>query len=668
MRHCLTCFILLLLASNLWGQVSIHCAPTRTTEALSPRIANYKIDVNFTHEEHKVTGSEDITWHNVSPDTIYFVRLYMYLNAFKNSQSSYLSGAGLNVMGQDLSNRKPEDWGWVSVKKAVQQGGKDLTRAYVQPDDNNIHDESVLQIELDSPVLPGGILNLSLSFESKLPRTIARSGYGEHDFNHFVHWYPKMGVYEQDIDGNWGWNCHQFLRQMEFYGDHGNYDVTIESDQKFVLGGSGCRDIYKETLPEKDGRVVSRFIAHDVIDFGWVASPNLLEYEDTWEHVEIRLLSPAAHHNLVPRLLQAAKHSLSYFKEHLGEYPYNTLTILDPPLHGLRSGFMEYPTYITGGSFYAFPKGIRSMESLIVHEFSHQYFMQILANNEKEEPWLDEGFVTFYEDCIMEDAYGDASLADFLGYRVRNSAFTRNEYTSLPNPRVSPIAVPGWKVNDAYKGIIYSKTATILQTLKRYLGEEHFDEMMKEYFVKNQFTHPRKADFVEIVQKEFDRHQNVLSPVIDQFLIDVLDDTKVCDYAVTNITNSIAIKPTGWVNEDNKDTMTFQSYSRSDFFQSSARLERKGDLIVPLEIELKWSDGSTTQEVWDGIQTVFLLRYEKPVQLISVEIDPKRKLFLDIDFNNNSYTTEPSKGGIWKYAFRSIYWVQNAIQSTSFLM
>lgn len=466
-----------------------------------------------------------------------------------------------------------------------------------------------------------------------------------------------MGVYEQNEKGEWGWNCHQFLRQMEFYGDHGNYDVTIESDEKFTIGGSGCRQMYKVPVTGKSDRVSTRFIAHDVIDFGWVASPGLVEYVEEWEHVEIRLLSPPNHESLTKRLLGAAKHSLTYFKEHVGEYPYNTLTILDPPIHGLRSGFMEYPTYITGGSFYAFPKGIRSMESLIVHEFAHQYFMQILANNEKEDPWLDEGFVTFYEDQVMEDWHGESSLIDLLGYKVGNSSFTRNEYASLSNLRTSPITTKGWKVKGDYKGIVYSKTATILQTLKRYLGDEHFDEMIRIYFEKHKFTHPRKVDFISVVQEAFAKHPNTLSPVIDQFLADALDDTKVCDYSVTNVGSAPVYN-----NDDSSDESSEQLY------HNWSNLERKGDFIVPVELRLHWADGSTSDQIWDGKDAIYAVYERSTKQLCAIEIDPERKLFLDIDFNNNSYTMEPDRGGILKYATRSIYWVQNIIQSASFLM
>ncbi len=651
---------------GLFSQHADSCSPTISPSALSQRIANYTFEITLDHITHSLEGREWIEWKNLSSDTIRNIRLYMYLNAFKNNQSSYLKGSMMNVMGQDLSHRKDEDWGWVSVVEAFQNEKEITDMYYVQPTDGNPLDQSVLEIVLDQPILPGATLSLDMVIEAKLPRIISRSGFAEHGHHHFVHWYPKMGVYEQDKNGEWGWNCHQFLRQMEFYGDHGNYDVTIEHDASLTLGGSGCFEWYKEPVEGAKGRVSTRFNADDVIDFGWVASPNLLVHTEQWRHVEIRLLYPKIHKRLVPRLIDAALHGLEYMDKHVGEYPYSTLTILDPPVHGLRSGFMEYPTYITGGSFYAFPKGLRSLESLIIHEFAHQYFMQMVANNEKEDPWLDEGFVTFYEDCIMEDAYGDASLFDLLGYRVRNSSFTRNEYASLPNHSIGPIAVRSWDVRRDYKGIIYSKTATVLQTLKRYIGEEHFDEMMRNYFEQNKFAHPRKDDFVSAVLEEFERHPNILTPVIEEFLTDVLDGTKVCDYAVTNIFNGRTPPVSGLIDRTIEYKMSGLTSPGANY--SSVRLERWGSLIVPVDVRINWSDGTVSEEMWDGKSTVFVMEFSRDARIVSAEIDPERKLFLDIDFNNNSISLQSDKGGIWKYAMRSIYWVQNAIQSTSFLM
>jgi len=98
----------------------------------------------------------------------------------------------------------------------------------------------------------------------------------------------------------------------------------------------------------------------------------------------------------------------------------------------------------------------------------------------------------------MEYAYGsEASLARPLGYAIPNGAFTRNEYTSLDNPSMSSIDMNSWEVQGSYKGIIYSKTATVLQTIKAHLGDEAFDEMMRSYFEENKFTHPTSLHQVE---------------------------------------------------------------------------------------------------------------------------------------------------------------------------
>lgn len=665
--------IILFFCFSLTGQDD-SCQPILSSSALSQRLANYDIKVDFDHESHKVSGTERISWLNNSPDTVYTLRLYMYLNAFKNSRSSYLKGSGMNIMGQNLQGRKKEDWGWVKVLKAAQledTTNSDLHQTYVQPDDENEDDQTVLEIILKSPVLPGTSTTLDLTFESKLPRTIARSGYANHDFNHFVHWYPKLGVYEEDAQGYWGWNCHQFLRQMEFYGDHGNYKVTIISDPKFTIGGSGCIETYKSPLPNDKSRVVTTLYAEDVIDFGWVASPLLKEYNDYWNDVAIRILSPEGHENLVPRLFHALKGALQYFDDHVGKYPYTTLTALDPPVHGLRSGFMEYPTYITGGSFYNFPKSVRSMESLIVHEFAHQYFMQMMANNEKEQPWLDEGFVTFYEDCVMESIYGESSLIDMFGYKVSNSSLTRNEYASLPNRRISKITQTGYKVEGSYKGIIYSKTATFLKSLQGYLGEEAFDEMMKSYFENNKFTHPRKNDFVQEVKQAFAKNENILSSYIDTFLHTSLEETKICDYAVTGIFYNEHEVTSGWVDEEKgqkNPNMSYLNEVNKTTPNNIIRLERLGDFIAPLEVALYFEDGTSLTSTWSGRESLYYMIVEEDKRVVSVDIDPERKLFLDIDFNNNSYTRSPKQGGILKYAFRSLYWLQNTFQSVSFLM
>lgn len=617
-------------------------------EVRSKRLANYVMNLSLDHESKTVTGTQQIEWINNSPDTVTQVEMYMYLNAFKNVESSYISGSVRNVMGQDLSGKPAEDWGYIRLNSIKERGSdQELNQRYIQNLDNNDKDQSVVQIDLTEPIAPGGSLILDTEFVSKLPRTIARVGFAENNFHFFVHWYPKLGVYEPDESGRWGWNCHQFLQRMEFYGEFGTYDMTITTSDEMKVGGSGCRIAQDDN---GNGTTTHHFIANDVIDFAWVAYPDFEIYHDNWNGIDIELFSPAHHKRLVPRIIGAVKNSLAFMETHVGPYPYPKITVMDPPALGMRSGFMEYPTFITGGSFYGFPKGVKSLESLIVHEFCHQYFMGMLANNEKEAPWLDEGFVTFFEDNVMEAYYGDEenSLVDILGYHMSNSAKSRNEYVGMRDRRASTITENSWKIKGDYKGLIYAKTSMILRSMKHIMGDDIFYRMMQIYFKNNQFTHPRKANFVELVKsyssvelEPFEFNQ-VLS------LLDLgLETTAVCDYAITNVESSI--DPSG-------STV------------STITVEQLEDFYIPVDLRFTFEDGSVIDTTWNQPtdRKEFILNSDSP--LMTAEIDPDHKLWIDINLNNNSYTSNSSPFTIVKYFSRAVYWTQNLMQTMSFLM
>ena len=137
--------------------------------------------------------------------------------------------------------------------------------------------------------MPYDTLELDMYFTAKLPKTIVRSGYSKDDFHLFVHWFPQAGVFQQDEDGNWYWNCHQFFRRTEFYADFGSYDVEITASDHLVIGASGC---LIDQRNNDDNTQTVRYYIDDVIDFAWTAYPHFEEYEQKWKGVNIRLLIP----------------------------------------------------------------------------------------------------------------------------------------------------------------------------------------------------------------------------------------------------------------------------------------------------------------------------------------------------------------------------------------
>jgi len=616
-----------------------YCDPLGTVQ--SERIANYTMNVTLDHDKKMATGTSRIVWHNPSNETVNELKMYMYLNSFKDMNSTWLKPTRGEVFGTPLGERAEEEWGFITIDSISVEGGADLTSGirYIQ-EDGNMNDQSVLLVPLSNAIKAKDSLILNLTFRSKLPKTIARTGYGGNNFHLFVHWYPKLGVFQQNLEGEWGWNCHQFQQGTEFYGDFGVYDVTINCAEEFTVGASGC--LIEEArwnyspAPGESHMKTFRYLAEDVIDFAWCVSPELEEYIDQWEDVEIRLLVPQDHCRMADRYMTAIKHSLQYFNDHLGKYPYPGITLMDPPFHSLRNGFMEYPTFATAGTVYGMPPWFRGSESLAIHEFAHQFFMAVLANNEKEEAWLDEGFVTYYEDRIMEDIFSSTtSQIDLFGFKYGNSELSRDEYVGMRDQNNSAIARPGWDINGDFKGIVYSKTASMLKTLERQIGKANMDDLMRGYFSAFKFKHPKRADFVNTVSDYLTAH---FSP-------------EKRDQLLTFINQCL----------DGSDTIDFAISEVSD---NSATITRIGNLHLPVEIETVLSSQDTIHQIWTAHELSKTLSF--PENIVSIHIDPESKIYMDRNFNNNSYTVQKTRFS--RYFTKTINWVQHILQSTSFLI
>ena len=612
---------------------------TSYNQSQSLKIANYDIEVHLDHKGKNASCIQKLNWKNTSPDTLRELRFYMYMNAFKDFKSTYLKNTR-KMFGQDLNNRTEKEWGYIEVTQAVDRNGNDLVQnqEYIQPNDGNALDETVLSIPLEMPLLPGEVIELDMNFDVKLPRTIVRSGYGPRDFFLFVHWFPQVCVYEPKVDGNWGWNSHQFMPGTEFFSDFGDYNVEIYASDHLVIGGSGCKTFSGKVLGTIGEQLV-RFQAHDLIDFGWVAYPEYETYTSTYGDTDIEILMVPEHCAFADRYLKAIEQSLEYLEKHVGKYPYPKITVVDPPTHTLNSGFMEYPMMITGATAYGIPRSVRSVESLVIHEFTHMYFMASLASNEKEEAWLDEGFVTYFEDRILDHYYGNqSSLFDVLGARSGNAQQSRNEYVSMENPNLGKIARPGWEFDGGFKPLIYAKTATAFKTMERIIGIDIMDEIIKTYFERHKFTHPKEADLRKIIKEVLEKNTSNFES--DKYLDQVLHATSSINFKMVDINNS---------------TKTIEAI-------------REGNFEIGTEVLIMFKDGSSKTVNWKGSEKYFKHTFSSSKEVISAHIDPEQKIYLDLNLNNNSITLDSNKKPLYKYAAKLGHWLQAVSQWTSFMM
>ena len=640
---------------------------------LSPRNANYDMNVNFNPATKIIDGFETLHWKNISNDMINELQFHLYLNAFKNTKSTFIKESGGQLRGISINENSDNAWGWIDVESMKIENGEDLTNKirFIHPDDDNIYDETVISVPLSKAVKPGETVNINIKFRSKLPRIFARSGYAG---NYFLvgQWFPKIGVYEFPgirYTSKGEWNCHQYHANSEFYADFGVYNVNITLPQKYIVGAVGIQVSERRNA---DGTKTIKYLAEDVIDFAWTASPKFRVVRKTWENVKIKIMLQPEHFNQAGRYTKSVLAALEYFNDHVGRYPYPNLTIVDPPFNGMGSGGMEYPTFFTGLTLWGIPDGIRFCEVTVVHEFGHNYFMGILASNEFEEAWMDEGINSYMECRIMDHAYGvKTSLIDIAGYHEGDTEYMREEYAGMGNPKIADDARFSWKYTDGgYGSITYFKTATWMTTLDRLVGRKIMDEIIQTYFERWKFKHPCGKNFIDIVNEIVKKRLgNKFGENMNWFFDEVLYGTNVCDYKLAGISVSKIGKPSGILDSSGIKLLYKNSTSQKDkiMFHSKVSVYRLGEVVMPVEILVHFDNGKDTLADWDGKERTFNLIFDMPQRVTWAKVDPGHKIYIDLNLNNNSYTTKPEGTVFKKYTTKFIFWVENIITSMSML-
>lgn len=638
---------------------------------LSPRIASYDIEVTLDAEAKTLEAKEILYWKNPSGDTIRELPFHLYYNAFKNSKSTFMRERGLGfLMTEDKQNNC--DWGWSSVDHIEDEYGNDLTPNihYIQLDDGNEYDQTVLNVPLAQPVMPYDSIKITLEFSAKIPKAMARTGYSE-DYFFFVQWFPKVGVYEpagMRYSENGQWNCHQYHAYTEYYANFGVYNVSMTVPKNYQLGASGVL----QNVEEKGDTKTYTYRAEDVIDFAWTTYPKFVEVKDQWEHVSIRMLTSVDHECLAHRYINAAKYSLEYMDKYVGKYPYPTLTIVDPPLNGIFSMGMEYPTLITTGTLYAFPDGALMPETFTVHEFVHQYFMQMVATNEMEESWMDEGFTTYWEGRIMNEYYGEKT-STFTGFGIQagNKEGYRISYIGTDNPSIAPNSAMAYQVPyRSFRDMAYNKTATWLSTLEGLVGLETMDEIMKTYFERWKFKHPCGKDFIavanEVVAK---KHGDKFGDNMNWFFEQVIDGTGLCDYELASISNTKIKKELGFFDDkDNCIKPKDLEEIETEVYEAQVVIYRLGKVQLPIEVLIHFENGEEKWETWDGKDRAVTFEYETTSKIDWAIIDPAQKIFMDKNFNNNSLILEPDVTPLRKYATAFMEILQNVLQTLVLLV
>lgn len=649
----------------------------------------YEIRCQLLPEKKMIQGRQTLRFTNTSQEPIPDLQFHLYMNAFKNERSTFIREEG------SAPYHRQQDWGYIDIHSLL-IGGKEFGTAleFIQPDDGNPHDQTTARLLLESPLQPGETVAMEMIFETKLPKVWQRTGFHK-DFFLVAQWFPKLGVWEDaGVRGrpSAGWNCHQFHANSEFYADFGRYLVSIELPKQFQVGATG----HALRVDERSDTKIFTFEAQPVHDFAFTASPQFKRIERDFlpdEHISaeeyqacadlfgepveslklpkvrmILLLQPY-HANQEERHFQALCSALKGFGLRYGPYPYATLTLVDPPKGARGAGGMEYPNFITAGTRQNLPPKSAGPAGVTIHEFGHQYWYGLVASNEFEESWLDEGFNTFSTGLIMDAEYEPRrrwlslppwhfSLNEHLGLAplqeedLFRSAIHRDGGADA-------LVRNAWEYRDSMSYGInsYPKAALMLHQLRSLLGAQVFDRAMRHYAQTWRFRHPGSQDFQHVLEQ-------VSGQQLDWFFSQYIHGRAVVDLAVTEIEERELHLERGYL--ESAEGRKFEGAARpspeTPLFTSRIRLENLGTGSFPSEISVRFADGEKRLLHWDGAYPWIDFRFEGVSRLKSVTIDPHGILLLDQNRLNQAWHANANVGRARRLAVRLALQAQSLMQ------
>lgn len=487
---------------------------------------NYSISVSLNDTEHTLDGQETMEYFNNSDDTLHFIWIHLWANAYKNDRTAFTEQQLINGT-TDFYFSNEEDKGYIN-RLAFKVNGTIAVK-----EDHPQH-QDIIKLLLPSPLAPKQSCKIETSFHVKLPYTFSRGGHIGQSYQ-ITQWYPKAAVYDKK-----GWHEMPYLDQGEFYSDFGNYEVSITLPENYIVAATG--ELIKESIQpatgdkklievtpatkEKKPFLVRKkepavapilssntlktvvYKQSDVIDFAWFADKRFIVKKDSLALPSGRIISVTVYSLPATEKNDVWKNAVQYIKKAvlsrsnlIGEYPYNTMTVVQSEME--YTGGMEYPTITVLSGL----KKERDVESVIEHEVGHNWFYGVLATNEREHPWMDEGMNTYYNHYrytlepapVVIKKKGDA---DFWDTRMP----TDNDLFGLDNvteeKKDQPIETTSEKLSSYnYKLIVYYKASQWMKWMEITLGKNIFDSCMQEYYRQWKFKHPYPEDLKAIMEK-----------------------------------------------------------------------------------------------------------------------------------------------------------------------
>jgi Peptidase family M1 domain len=498
---------------------------------------NFNIAVTLNDVENSLTGFEKIEYYNNSPDSLTYIWIHLWPNAYKNDRTAFSD--------QQLENGNTAFYFSEENKKGyINKLNFKVDNVNAFTEDHPQH-QDIVKLILPNTLAPGKMIKIETPFHVKLPYNFSRGGHIEQSYQ-ITQWYPKPAVYDKN-----GWHEMPYLDQGEFYNNFGNYDVQITLPSNYIVASTGelQNEAEKKWLKEKnfsinnkaipskknskDGKIISaktvsstknkvlQYVQNNVVDFAWFADKDFIVKMDTLKLPSGKIIDAFVY--VFPTNKDVWQNSISFIKKSIltksdwvGEYPYSTMSVVDNA--SPNGGGMEYPTI----TLLTASDNEKALESVINHEVGHNWFQGIIATNERQYPWMDEGMNTYYDNRysalqndgndkrnIKANNFAKKLIPDNIEHIVLEAVAALKKDQSI-NTSSENFSVFNY-------GLIgYIKAGEWMQKLEKEIGASMFDKAMQTYFKKWKFKHPLQADFKAVMEEVSGKNLDIIFSLLDK--------------------------------------------------------------------------------------------------------------------------------------------------------
>lgn len=511
-----------LLLSGLFGPLLLY------GQGYFQQQVDYSIEVRLDDRAHTLHAHEAFTYQNNSNTTLDTIWIHLWPNAYRDRTTALCKQ--LDSHGElDLHFATEEERGRIDSLDFHVGGIKAQWGHHPRHID-------IGWVKLNAPLAPGQHVTISTPFRVKIPDGgFSRLGHTGQAY-YITQWYPKPAVFDAQ-----GWHAMPYLTQGEFYSDFGSFDVRITLPRNYVVGATGVLQDTTErrwmdslaALPRTDTHRIDvnllgttakpfppsatetktiRYVQDNVHDFAWFADKRFIvrSSEVALPHsgrtVRTWVLFTPKNATLWADAVSYVNESVRFYSEWVGDYPYDACTAIDGTISA--GGGMEYPMITIIGDM----GDKQSLDNVIAHEVGHNWFYGILASNERDHAWMDEGLNSFVELLYMRTRYpggglsigGSPRLSKVLG-PMHDGHHQQNEWMYRFNARRNldqSIALPSTDFTSTNYGcMVYAKSALAFDHLLAYLGDDLMRRCMNAYYDAWKFKHPGPMDVRQVFEQ-----------------------------------------------------------------------------------------------------------------------------------------------------------------------